>query len=61
MLPQIKSIHYDARIDDKSLDDAYSKGMSNIRITDDQGITLKIGVTAHVDAIFDLNVEDNKK
>ena len=61
MLPQIKSIHYDARINDKSLDDAYSKGLSNIRITDDQGITLKIGVTAHIDAIFDLNMDDNKK
>ena len=61
LLPKIKSIHYEARINDKSLKEAYNNGLSNVRITENQGITLKIGVTAHIDAIFDLNVEDNKK
>ena len=61
LLPKIKSIHYEARINDNSLKEAYNNGLSNVRITENQGITLKIGVTAHIDAIFDLNVEDNKK
>ena len=61
LLPMIKSIHYDTRINDKSLADAYSKGLSNIRITDDQGITLKIGITAKVDAIFNFEKENNNK
>ena len=55
MLPLIKSIRYSAVINDKSLEDAYSKGLNNIRITDDQGITLKIGITAQVDAVLNLN------
>lgn len=59
LLPLIKHIRYSAIINDKSMAEAYSKGMSNIRITDDQGLNLKIGITAHVDAILDLN--GNKK
>ena len=59
LMPKIKSIVYTAIVDDKSLQDAYSKGMSNVKITADEGLTLKIGLTAHVDAI--LNLSGNKK
>ena len=60
LLPLIKHIRYTAIINDKSMAEAYSKGMNNIRITDDQGMTLKIGITAHVDAILDLNGKKNQ-
>lgn len=60
LLPLIKHIRYTAIINDKSLEDAYSKGLSNIRITDDQGMNLKIGITAHVDAILNLNGDKNQ-
>ena len=60
LLPLIKHIRYTAIINDKSLSDAYSKGLSNIRITDDQGLTLRIGVTAHVDAILNFDGNKNK-
>ena len=59
LMPKIKSIVYTAIVDDKSLQDAYNKGMSNVKITADEGLTLKIGLTAHVDAI--LNLSGNKK
>ena len=58
LLPSIRKIEYDATIDDESLAEAYKNDMSNIRITKDQGLTLKIGLAAKVDAVFDL--EDNK-
>ena len=51
------TIVYDATIDDKSLQDAYKKGLTNVRITKDQGITLKIGLSAKADAV--LNFENN--
>ena len=59
LMPSIKNIVYYARIDDQSLQEAYAKGLENIRITDDQGLTLKIGLTAHLDAL--LNFDQNNK
>ena len=59
LMPKIKSIVYTAIVDDKSLQDAYSKGMNNVKITADEGLTIKLGLTAHVDAI--LNLSGNKK
>lgn len=57
LLPSVKDLVYDATIDDKSLQDAYKKGLTNVRITKDQGITLKIGLSAKADAV--LNFENN--
>ena len=59
LFPQIHDIIYTAIIDDEALQDAYSKGLSNIRITKEQGLTLKIGLTAEVDAIVNF-ANDNK-
>ena len=60
LLPSISKIEYDATIDDESLAEAYKNDMSNIRITKDQGLTLKIGLAAKVDAVFDLDNKDNQ-
>ena len=60
LLPSIRKIEYDATIDDESLAEAYKNDMSNIRITKDQGLTLKIGLAAKVDAVFDLDNKDNQ-
>ena len=59
LLPKIKQIAYYAFIDDDSMASAYAKGMENIRLTDDQGLTVKIGVSAKVDAILDFTKTDN--
>ena len=62
LMPSIKHIVYYARIDDESLQEAYARGMENIRITNDQGLKLKIGLTAHVDALLKFeNNNSNKK
>jgi len=61
MFPQIKNIIYTAIIDDQSLQQAYSRGMENIRLTSDQGLTFKIGLTAQVDAILDFNQQNTNK
>ena len=56
MLPQIKSIIYAAYIDDDSLADEYkTNDQFKVKLTDDEGLTLKIGLTAHAEAIMDLD------
>ena len=60
MLPRIKSIVYTASIDNASLQEAFNKGMADIRLTEDEGITIKIGVTAHVEALLDFDGKDNQ-
>lgn len=56
MLPSIKYITYFAALDDDSLADEYkTNDQFKVKITDDEGLTLKIGLTAHGEAIFDLN------
>ena len=58
LFPQIKQIAYFATVDDQSLQSAYEKGLDNIRITDDQGLTVKIGLSAKVDAVLDFTKDD---
>lgn len=60
MLPLIKAIKYSAVIDDESLQNAYNDGMSNVKITADEGLTVKIGITAQVDAVLDFQGNNNK-
>ena len=61
LLPKIKSIVYSAVIDDASLQKAYANGMNNVKITADEGLTLHIGLTAHVDAILNFDNNNNKQ
>lgn len=58
LFPKIKQIAYYAQIDDQSLQEAYSKGLENIRLTDDQGLTVKLGLSASVDAILDFSKDE---
>jgi len=60
LLPKIKSMTYYGYIDDESLDYAYKQGYFNVRLTEDAGIKLKIGLSAKVDAIFDFKSNNNQ-
>jgi len=52
LFPTIDKIEYEVIIDDKSLAEAYKNGLTNIRLSKDQGLTIKIGLTAEVDALL---------
>ena len=58
LLPKVDHIIYSGLIDDRSLAYAFKKGVFNVKLTEDSGLTLKIALTAHADAI--LNFESNK-
>ena len=58
LFPQIKSIIYTAVVDDESLDYAFKyNDKFKVRITDDARLTMKIGITAKVDAILNFDKE----
>lgn len=59
MLPKIKAITFECIVDDKSLDYAYKQGLTNIKLSEDQDITIKLGLTANVNAVLNFN-NDNK-
>ena len=59
VLPKINKIVYNAMLDDDALDYAYEQGLTNVRLTEDEGVTLKIGITANVNAV--LNFEKNNQ
>lgn len=59
ILPLIKKIVYYAQIDDESMANAYKAGNFNVRITEDAGLKIGIGLTTKLDAIFNFN-KDNK-
>lgn len=52
VFPQIDHIKYDTFIDDIALQDAYQQGNFNVRLTEDESVVVKIGLTANVDAIL---------
>ena len=56
MLPKVKYIVYSAVLENKSLQDEYDadKGFT-AKITEDCGLTLKIGLTAQADIVLNLN------
>ena len=58
-LPKINKIVYSAILDDESLQYAYNMGLVNVRLSEDQGVTMKIGVAGNIDAV--LNFEKNNK
>ena len=53
MLPKIKTLIYSAVLDDKSMKEAYSKGYNNLSLREERGFTIKIGISAQVDAVLD--------
>ena len=54
ILRQIKSIEYHVWMDDKSLDEAYNKGLNNIQLKDDNYLKVKIAVGANVKGVLNL-------
>ena len=60
LLPSIKQIIYTAIIDDESLEEAFRQGQFNIRITDDAGLKVKIGLTAQLGAVLNFNKNKDK-
>lgn len=59
MLPKVKSIVYSAVLDDQSMKEAYAKGYNNLSLRAERGFTIKIGISAQVDAVLDFK-NDNK-
>ncbi len=57
---KIKSIQYEASIDNEALQYAYKLGNYKVRITEDNKLVLKIGLSAMVDATFDFEKDENK-
>ena len=55
LLPKIKTITYSVIIDNKALDYAFKQGLNEVPLTNEQKLDLKIGITAHLDAIMDLS------
>ena len=54
ILRQIKSIEYHVWMDDKSLEEAYNKGLNNIQLKDDNYLKVKIAVGANVEGVLNL-------
>ena len=59
MLPKVKAITFECIVDDKSLDYAYKQGLTNIKLTEEQDITIKLGLSANVNAVLNFD-KDNK-
>lgn len=57
---RIKSIQYEASIDDESLHSAFEAGNYKVRIAEDNKLVMQIGVAAYVDATFDIDTDSNK-
>lgn len=56
MLPKIKNIVYTAQLENRTLQDEYdTKQGFTAKITEDTGLTLKIGLTAQADIVLNLN------
>jgi hypothetical protein len=51
-LRKIKSIAFYALMDDKSLSEVYKAGNFNAKLTDGEGLRIKVGVGANVEAIL---------
>ena len=58
VLSQIKSITFDATMDNKALNYAFEKGNFNTKLTEDASLKINIGITAQVGAIFDFGTVD---
>ena len=59
VLARTRRIAYFVTADDESLAAAYAQGLSNVLISDKAGISINIGLTAHVDAILNFG-NDNQ-
>lgn len=61
VIPLLKQIEYTAIIDDESLAEAHKHNVNPVALRPQQGIKVKIGVTARADAQFNFNGDNNKQ
>lgn len=54
-LAAVKQIIFRASLDDESLAHAYDQGHFNVKLTKYEGLSVKIGIGASLDAVLDLN------
>lgn len=59
MLKQVRKIVYYAQIDESSLQSYYQQGMSNVRVYDNSGLRIRLGLTTRLDAIFNFDKKNN--
>ena len=59
VFPKIRSIRYTIIVDDESIQEAFRKGLTNIKIKATDALKLKIGLTAHAEAV--LNFDNTEK
>ena len=52
LLPKVKTLVYIATVDDKSMQEAYSAGYHELPLRGEKGLTIRLGLTANVDAIL---------
>lgn len=57
-LTKVKSIVFDATIDDRALNNAFQQGNFNTKLTEDASLKISIGLSAKVDAIFNFGTLD---
>ena len=60
VLSKVKMITYSVILDDQAIQYAYQKGLINIQLRKEQGVTLKIGLTANVNAVLNFDKNDKK-
>ena len=58
---KIKKIAYKAILDDDALADAYAKGKHDVRLTNEDYVTIKIGLAANVEGVLNFGKNDEKK
>ena len=59
-LSEVKSIEFEVILDDKSMKSAYEAGMENIRLTDQQGLRIGIGLGADIKALMNFDALFNQ-
>ena len=59
-LKQIKKIAFYAELNDKSLQEAYDQGLSNVQLTEDNYLKIHLGIGATVDAVLNFESLTNQ-
>lgn len=60
LFTKIKKISYKAVLDDDALAKAYADGLDNVKLTNQDDVTIKIGLAAKFDAILNFGKDNNK-
>ena len=58
VFPKIAQIAYTAVLDDDALDEAYSQGLPNVRLTNQDYVVMKIGLAASVQGVVNFGTQN---